>query len=124
MILSTEDVVPREHHLLFCSDPSIGNWESMFATLSDLLEPTDYWPPLFRVREFPNAEQLAKLTTTSGAVIRSRQFWEEQLFRFSLNFSRSNPRPTIQSPQVPCRFVVGVGLRDSSLRAQDDCWLS
>jgi hypothetical protein len=28
------------------------------AAAGDLLEPTDYWPPRYRVRGFPTAEQL------------------------------------------------------------------
>lgn len=42
-------------------DPVFVSWESLTAVVGDLLQPTEYYPPRFRVTEFPNDEQLRQL---------------------------------------------------------------
>jgi hypothetical protein len=55
-------LLPQAHRVGFY-DPDaeasvMAEWDRVRAVVGDLMQPTDYWPPRFRVREFPTAEQL------------------------------------------------------------------
>ena len=61
-----DSLLPVTQKIAFC-DPnaelktSFGDWSKAAEILSELMEPTDDYPPRFRVREFPSAEALKKI---------------------------------------------------------------
>jgi hypothetical protein len=63
-----DTLLPKTNRVIFFREGedvlATGDWEGVEQVAGHLMEPTDMYPPRYRVREFPTDEQLAKIGNT------------------------------------------------------------
>ena len=60
-----DTLLPKAHKVMFFQDGkdivAEGDWDHVVSIVGHLMEPTEHYPPRFRVQEFPTGDQLAAI---------------------------------------------------------------
>ena len=79
---SVESLLPQTDLVVFGGmegEPTMVPWSRVLEEVGHLLEPLDIYPPRYRVREFPSAEQLAAMGSVDVARRRENMLTKVQL---------------------------------------------
>lgn len=71
---TTDALIPRGDFIAMCNPDkthSFARWDDVMRVAGDLLQPTEYYPPRWRVRAYPSEPQLAQIERFDGDAVAS-----------------------------------------------------